>query len=155
MDTCAGLFLRPLRCGSPPPRPACQARWPPGLLRNQTVAPAQCTAFCKRKHNFVTLLDALHKLKNIQRWPKKKKIKSQLNVRYTWGKWHILYYYMQSQDHTVWESCQFQTTYARNYFRYHGYGNVLPIYSVSLSHQGSPQYTLQSKSKWNGFITPF
>lgn len=46
-DTCAGLFLLPPQCGSPPPHPACLALWPPGLLENQTVAPAQCTAFCE------------------------------------------------------------------------------------------------------------
>lgn len=56
-DTCAGLFLLPPRCGSLPPRPACPAPWPPGLLRNQTVAPAQYTAFCEhtRQHNFKSL----------------------------------------------------------------------------------------------------
>lgn len=66
MDTCAGLYLRPLRCGSPPPRPACLAQWPPGLLRNQTAAPAQYTASCKCKHGFMTSHDSLYRLTNIQ-----------------------------------------------------------------------------------------
>ena len=58
-----GLFLlRPLRCGSLPPRPAYLAPWPRGLSRSQTVAPAQYTAFCEH-----TIKDKrkIHYLRNL------------------------------------------------------------------------------------------